>query len=85
MLSALGKPLANAFLPSAFFNPGVLSFGSDLPREYSIEALKQWYATSDPLHPALVFCGIVSFFVWAIGEATGERNSFSASLLVIDS
>lgn len=70
-LATLGKPLADAFLPSAFFNKGVLSFANNLPTSYSLIALQKWYSNADPLHPGMLFCAVVSFLVWAIGELTG--------------
>lgn len=68
---ALPTPYA-AFLPSHSFNPAVLSFASNLPPSYAPAALKTWYLSADPLHPALLFSAVMSFLVWIVGEVTGE-------------
>lgn len=65
-------PIHPAFLPSAFFNPAILNCLDHLPSSYGLEALKAWYISADPLHPAIAFCTIMSFLVWVVGELTGE-------------
>lgn len=79
--SILGGPLHAAFLPSYAFNPSVLSFINELPAKssdyLSLALMKEWYAASNPLHPALLFCTIMSALVWIVGELTGELLPFN--------
>lgn len=71
-IASLARPLAPAFYPSAFFNRAVLNALDHLPTSYSLGGLQSWYTHADPLHPALLFCAVMSFLVWLVGEATGN-------------
>ncbi|GAA6007331.1 hypothetical protein JCM10207_001591 [Rhodosporidiobolus poonsookiae] len=56
--------------------PAIRSFPSTAPMSFSFGDLKSWYSSSstDPLHPALLFCGAVSTLVWLLGEVTGNHS-----------
>lgn len=72
-------PLATVtpFFPSHTLIPSLSSFIAQLPPLTSPSALKAWYtsASTDPLHPALLFCAGLSFLVWVLGEITGELQN----------
>lgn len=87
-LSSIQSALPAAFFPSFEFNPNVLNFLSNLPTSYGLTALKEWYIASNPLHPALLFCTVMSALVWVVGELTGAfvlYPFFSEPLIVISS
>lgn len=46
---------------------------SSIPTSYSLDAVKSYYLnpSTNPLHPALLFCGAISMIVWFLGEVTG--------------
>lgn len=68
-------PTLTPFFPSHSLLPSLASFTSSLPPLNPAE-LKQWWlsSTTDPLHPALVFCAGLSGLVWILGEVTGELH-----------
>lgn len=86
LLSVLPMPHAG-FFPSHSFNPNILNCLEHLPTSYGLTALKEWYISADPLHPALLFCAFSSLMVWIVGELTGKyfidtrKNSRALCLL----
>lgn len=78
----LGGPPAPAFLPSFAFNPNILNALQYIPtldQALSVQGMKEWYISSNPLHPALLFCAVASFLVWVVGELTGKTCFFLLS------
>lgn len=82
----LHNPLLTPHNPHHSLIPSLESFyrldaGGALPTSWtSISALKDYYldTSTNPLHPALLFCGAISMVVWFLGEVTG--TSFPLSL-----
>ncbi|GAA6007737.1 hypothetical protein JCM11491_003948 [Sporobolomyces phaffii] len=72
----LHNPLLTPHHPHHSLLPSLASFTLDsLPKSYSsVAAWKDYYldTATNPLHPALLFCGAVSMIVWFLGEVTGN-------------
>lgn len=61
---------------------------SSIPASYALDAVKSYYLnpSTNPLHPALLFCGAISMIVWFLGEVTGTSfNCISLSLNLVRS
>lgn len=60
----------SSLLPTTFLNPSFFSVLDHLPTSYDPSAIKAWYLTANPLHPALLFATSVSVIVFLLGEIT---------------
>ncbi|PWY96995.1 DUF1295-domain-containing protein [Testicularia cyperi] len=40
----------------------------------NLATYKSYYANSDPMHSAIAFCGVVSFYVWFMERITGNAS-----------
>ncbi|GAA5981267.1 hypothetical protein JCM5350_006081 [Sporobolomyces pararoseus] len=72
----LHNPLVTPHHPEHSLLPSLTSFTLEsLPSDYtSLSAWRNYYldTNTNPLHPALLFCGAISMIVWFLGEVTGN-------------
>ncbi|GAA5829032.1 hypothetical protein JCM3766R1_003911 [Sporobolomyces carnicolor] len=72
----LHNPLLTPHHPEHSLLPSLASFSlKSLPSDYaSLSAWRNYYldTSTNPLHPALLFCGAISMIVWLLGEVTGN-------------
>ncbi|GAA5929218.1 uncharacterized protein JCM15063_004083 [Sporobolomyces koalae] len=67
--------LLTPHVPKHSLLPSLREFTLDsFPRSYALSAWRDYYldTATNPLHPALLFCGAISMIVWLLGEITGN-------------
>lgn len=83
----LHNPLLTPHHPEHSLLPSLASFSlKSLPSDYaSLSAWRNYYldTSTNPLHPALLFCGAISMIVWLLGEVTGTSFLFPPSTFPI--
>ncbi|GAC77499.1 predicted steroid reductase [Moesziomyces antarcticus T-34] len=67
--------------PNTHLLPGIRSFWPAFTSYFHngkalthLATYKSYYASADPLHSAIAFCGFVSFYVWLMERITGNAS-----------